>query len=198
MSKLTHKAVGDAEVKVLDSAQGIVEAYVNTMDVIDEDGEIIQGGAFDASIAARLPSVAWFHDWRTIVGKVTSARQDGNRLAATMQFNLDTQRGREAFSDVAGGYVREWSVGFYNRADRMDQIDGRKVRVIEQVDWVEVSPVLRGASPNTATAAAKSQEPAADEPPAAATSDDAAATEQARAAVALTRQRLRLAGISTT
>ena len=146
-----------AEAKILDEAQGIVEAYVNSMGVIDWDGEIIAPSAFDASIAARLPSVAWFHDQSAVVGKVTAARNDGNRLLATMQFNLATQRGREAYADVAGGYVGEWSVGFYSLADHVEQRDGKSVRVIDAVDWVEVSVVMRGASPNTRTIGAKEQ-----------------------------------------
>ena len=73
-----------------------------------------------------------------------------------MQFNLDTQRGREAFSDVKFGSVREWSVGF--RAtdhDLEDLPNGAKHRVIKDLDWVEVSPVMRGASPETATVGVK-------------------------------------------
>jgi len=40
--------------------------------------------------------------------------------------------------------------------------DGTKARVIDALDWVEVSPVLRGASPNTQTIASKSASDAPD------------------------------------
>jgi hypothetical protein len=72
-----------------------------------------------------------------------------------MQFDLDTEPGAYAFKMVARGRVKEWSVGFYATDWKMEERDGKSVRVINAVEWVEVSPVLKGASPNTATAAVK-------------------------------------------
>ena len=85
------------------------------------------------------------------------------RLKAVMQFNMNTQRGREAFADVQFGSVKEWSVGFRSLSDEIEMLaDGTKARVIETLDWVEVSPVLRGASPNTQTINSKSASDALD------------------------------------
>lgn len=159
---LIRKA-GPGETKVLDAAKGIVEAYVNTMGVIDFDGEVLAPGAFADSLA-RLPAVAWMHDQTTIVGGVTNAAQergaDGTaRLRATMQFDLDTEPGAYAFKMVERGRVTEWSVGFYALAQHDEQRDGRSVRVIDAVDWAEVSPVLRGASPGTTTVGVKDRPP---------------------------------------
>jgi len=167
MSELIYKTV-KSEVSTVDAAEGIVEAYVNSMGVIDHDGEIIELGAFDQSIQKGGQSVAWFHDQSAPVGKVIDAapiqlsqddetqRQQG-RLKAVMQFNLNTQRGRDAFADVEFGSVKEWSVGFRALEDDLERLDGgENVRVIKNLDWVEVSPVLRGASPDTQTITAKS------------------------------------------
>ena len=167
MSELIYKTV-KSEVSTVDAAEGIVEAYVNSMGVVDHDGEIIEMGAFDQSIQKGGQSVAWFHDQSAPVGKVIdaapiqlsqddeTARQQG-RLKAVMQFNLNTQRGRDAFADVEFGSVKEWSVGFRALEDDLERLDGgENVRVIKKLDWVEVSPVLRGASPDTQTITAKS------------------------------------------
>ena len=167
MSELIYKTV-KSEVNTVDAAEGIVEAYVNSMGVVDHDGEIIELGAFDQSIQKGGQSVAWFHDQSAPVGKVIdaapiqlsqddeTARQQG-RLKAVMQFNLNTQRGRDAFADVEFGSVKEWSVGFRALEDDLERLDGgENVRVIKNLDWVEVSPVLRGASPDTQTITAKS------------------------------------------
>jgi HK97 family phage prohead protease len=167
MSELIYKTV-KSEVSTVDAAEGIVEAYVNSMGVVDHDGEIIELGAFDQSIQKGGQSVAWFHDQSAPVGKVIdaapiqlsqddeTARQQG-RLKAVMQFNLNTQRGRDAFADVEFGSVKEWSVGFRALEDDLERLDGgENVRVIKNLDWVEVSPVLRGASPDTQTITAKS------------------------------------------
>ena len=155
------------QVKVLSEAEGIVEAYTNTMGKIDLDQDIIEPTAFDNSIDDNLPIPALIgHDVTSVVGKVIAARSmpvgDGtSRLYTRIQFNLDTESGRDAFSNVKGGFVREWSVGFNipvggSTVERVDR--GETIRRISDVDWVEVSSVLRGASPGTATIAAKGAE----------------------------------------
>ena len=73
---------------------------------------------------------------------------------------METQAGRDAYSNVAGDYVREWSVGF-NIPQKFDiSHEGNDVstliRRIANLDWVEVSSVIRGSSPSTVTVAAKS------------------------------------------
>ena len=166
MSELIYKTV-KSEVSTVDAAEWIVEAYVNAMGVVDHDNEIIEMGAFDLAIQKGGQSVAWFHDQSAPVGKVIDAAavdvaNDGStgwhqgRLKAVMQFNLNTQRGREAFADVEFGSVKEWSVGFRALEDDLERLeDGENVRVIKNLDWVEVSPVFRGASPDTQTITAK-------------------------------------------
>ena len=76
-----------------------------------------------------------------------------------MQMNMDTQSGREAFSNVSGEYIREWSVGFNMKKDgsSFETIEGSPVRVISDLDWVEASAVIRGASPETQTISAKAE-----------------------------------------
>jgi len=184
-----HSAID--QVKVLDEAQGIVEAYTNTMGQVDLDGDVIEPQAFDASINANLPIPALVgHDTTAIVGKVIGARSmpmgDGtSRLYTRIQFNLDTQAGRDAFSNIKGGYVREWSVGFNIPAGAATVVReaGKMIRHIANLDWVEVSSVLRGASPGTATIAAKATTPSTIE------AEDVA-VELLRARVASTRARI--------
>ena len=180
------RKISKAEATTIDAAEGIVEAFVNTMGVVDYDGEIIEIDAFSDSILKGGQTVAWFHDQSTPVGKVLDAspipygedEETGmtmGRLKAVMQFNMNTQRGREAFADVQFGSVKEWSVGFRSLSDEIEMLaDGTKVRVIDALDWVEVSPVLRGASPNTQTITSKS---ASDAPNTEEVVDDASDTE---------------------
>ena len=154
-----------SDAKVLDAPQGIVEAYVNTMGVRDADGDIIDPGAFNASIKSNLPiPVLAGHDQSKLVGKVIFAQSepsgagDEHRLYTRMQLNLDTQAGQEAYSNIAGEYIREWSVGFNLPAGDAvvyDRAGKETVRRILDLDWVEVSAVIRGASPSTSTIAAK-------------------------------------------
>tara|TARA_R100000808_G_scaffold3776_3_gene12974 strand:+ start:3653 stop:4300 length:648 start_codon:yes stop_codon:yes gene_type:complete len=155
------------DVKILDESEGVVEAFVNTMGMVDKDNDIISPSAFDKSILNNLPlPVLAGHDQASLVGKVISARSqpittDEYQLYAKMQMNMETQAGREAFSNVSGNYVREWSVGFNVPNPETDleytEVEGKSVRTIKNLDWVEVSTVIRGASPMTTTISAKSQ-----------------------------------------
>ena len=43
--------VADIEIRKVDRAQGVIEAFVNTMNVRDSDGDVIEPTAFDNSIA---------------------------------------------------------------------------------------------------------------------------------------------------
>jgi len=165
MTEIVKYTISDAKVF---ETEGQVEAYVNTMGVRDHDGDIIDPEAFNASIKANLPiPVLSGHDQKQIVGKVVFARAEEleapeHRLLARIQMNMDTQIGREAFSNIAGDFVREWSVGF--NIPGPDAVDYEKlgketIRRIKNLDWVEVSSVVRGASPATMTIAAKSDNP---------------------------------------
>ena len=50
---MIHKTMV-ASAKAVDEAEGIVEAYTNTMGVMDADGDIVEPTAFNASISDNL------------------------------------------------------------------------------------------------------------------------------------------------
>tara|TARA_R100000808_G_scaffold6135_3_gene18401 strand:+ start:10376 stop:11020 length:645 start_codon:yes stop_codon:yes gene_type:complete len=155
-----------SELKVLDQDEGVVQAFVNSMEVPDADNDIISKDAFNESInGSKTIAVLQGHDQSKVVGKledaeVVKALGDYYKLLATIKFNLDTELGRDAFSNVKGGFVDEWSVGFNIPEDSVEfKTDGdRTVRIIKNLDLVEISSVLRGASPETQTISAKSEE----------------------------------------
>jgi len=161
---MIHKTI-TSSAKAVDEAEGIVEAFTNTMGVVDADGDIVEATAFNASIADNLPiPVLSGHDQGKLVGKVIFAQPrhitgDEYRLFTRMQMNMDTEAGRDAFSNVAGEFIREWSIGFnIPRESDVEQESGdvsTVVRRISNLDWVEVSSVIRGSSPSTVTVAAK-------------------------------------------
>ena len=101
-----------------------------------------------------------------MVGKVLSASvvpfsDHEYRLKAVMQMNLETEIGRDAFSNIKGDYLNQYSVGFNMTPESaiMERTeDGQSVRIINKLDWVETSLVVRGASPSTATISAKSED----------------------------------------
>ena len=151
-----------------DEAEGIVDAIVNTTGLVDRQKDIIHPGAFRNALNGRMPKVVNSHDGTKFLGKVLSMRelmpgdptlpadlraQGLGALAVRMQFNLETESGRDMFSNIRGGYVDQWSFMF-SIADA--QYDAKGIRHIKLIDEIfEVSPVLVGANQATLTLAAK-------------------------------------------
>lgn len=164
--KLEYRNLPVFEVKVLDKKEGIVEAIVSVYNNIDAYNERIMHGCFNESLMEKMPKGVWMHNWREPVAKTLVAEEclpGDMRLPEKIkhlgglyikgQFNLDTQRGKEAFSDIAFGIVDEFSIGFsiitstYNKDTGItDLIKGRLY------EW---SPVLYGANPATAVVSVK-------------------------------------------
>lgn len=135
--------------------QGIIEAYVSVFGNVDLVGDIIEKGAFAESLLKKLPKGVWSHNWDKPVAKTLEAREDDFGLYIKAQFNLETQRGKEAFSDIKFGLIDEFSIGF-NVLDDEWREDG--VRIIKKARLYEWSPVLVGANPDTKPLSVKSAE----------------------------------------
>jgi HK97 family phage prohead protease len=156
----------------VDEAEGIVECFVSGVGNKDGVGDIIVPGAFDSSLKRRKPRVVWGHDWNHPIGKVLEIYEVSpgdfrlppkmkaagiGGLYAKVQFNLKSEKGKEAFSNIIFfGEDQEWSIG-YKTLD--SEYDGRKqANVLKELELFEVSPVLHGANNLTATISIKSGE----------------------------------------
>ena len=153
----------------IDKAQGIVECFVAAIGNKDSVGDIIVPGAFDGSLKRRKPRVVWGHNWNEPIGKVLDIVEVAPRdprlpekmkkagvggLYARVQFNMNSQRGKEAFANVAFfGEEQEWSIG-YKTIDA-DYDAQHQANVLKEVELYEVSPVLHGANQLTGTLSVK-------------------------------------------
>ena len=156
----------------IDEAQGIVECFVAAVGNKDSVGDIVASGAFTESLKRRKPRVVWGHNWNDPIGKVIEIyevpahdprlpgkmKQAGvGGLYAKVQFNLATEKGREAFASVAFfGGDQEWSIGYKTLQATFDP--AMQANVLREVELYEVSPVLHGANQLTATISVKSDE----------------------------------------
>ena len=156
----------------VDKAEGIVEAFVSGLGNKDSVGDIVVPGAFKGSLMRRKPRVVWGHDWNQPIGKVLEMYEVGPKdprlpekmrkagiggLYAKVQFNLNTERGREAFANVAFyGKDQEWSIGY--KTITADYDAERQANVLKEVELYEVSPVLHGANQLTGTISVKDDE----------------------------------------
>ena len=154
----------------VDEAKGIVECFVAAIGNKDSVGDIVLPGAFNASLKRRKPRVVWGHNWNEPIGKVLEIyevpandprmpmkmKQAGvGGLFARVQFNLKSERGREAFSNVSFfGEEQEWSIGYKTLNADFDA--SKQANLLKEVELYEVSPVLHGANQLTGTISIKS------------------------------------------
>lgn len=164
--KLKYKTLQAYDVKTIDKDQGIVEAIVSVFNNVDSYNERILPGFFKDSLAEKLPKGVWMHRWFEPVAKTLEAYECDpghpklpekikhlGGLYIQGHFNLKTDRGANAFSDIDFGIIDEFSIGFtiisYTHNKDSGITDLVKGRLYE---W---SPVLYGANPATAVISAK-------------------------------------------
>lgn len=172
ISEELNLRTGTKGAEILNEAEGIVEAFVSGVGNKDSVGDIVEPGAFKKSLERRHPRVIWSHDWNIPVGKVLEIYEvgpDDPRLPAKMkkarigglyakvQFNLLSEKGREAFASVAFfGKDQEWSIGYKTLRSKFDPMV--KANRLQEVELFEVSPVLHGANQLTGTISVKTGE----------------------------------------
>jgi HK97 family phage prohead protease len=119
-----------------------VRGYAAVFGTVDQQGEVIDPGAFSESLAhhrrkGTQPLMFWSHDPAEIPGYWTSMVEDHKGLLATGRILSTVQRGKEALALIDAGAVSGLSVGFRCKRDKM--IGG--IRHLQNLDLVEVSLV---------------------------------------------------------
>lgn len=167
--ELQHKDFPTHGFKVLDAELGVAEKIVAVFSNVDAAKERIIPGAFTKSIGSRTPKGCWMHKWDVVTSKALEVKElfandpmlpDGIKslggLYVKCQYNLDTQAGREAFSNVKGGYVDQNSIGYLVTDDTKDFKTG--IRDLKEIELYEFSDVLVGCNPATSNISAKQLE----------------------------------------
>lgn len=144
-------------VEIKDEAKGLVKAVFSTFNVIDAHRDVTPAGAF--TDGEEMPISSYGHaswDGALPVGKGT-IRQTSKEAIFEGQFFLDTTAGADTFKTVKQlGALGQWSYGYDALDYSYGDFDGQKVRFLNKLRVLEVSPVLQGAGINTRTLAAKS------------------------------------------
>jgi phage head maturation protease len=140
---------------IRDKAAGIVEVRSNQLECVDDYRSIFANGIWDRAVArdGKLPKVLVDHDGRR-AGRVVETHQvqeRGGKLFqhSSLQYNLRSQYGSEAFEDVRDGTDDEFSHGFSTLERKVVTIDKEPIERKLEARWFEVSQVLAGASPDT-------------------------------------------------
>lgn len=161
--KLAHKtAFAPAPPVIADDVLGIVTMPVSVTAVVDDVGDQIEAGAYLDTLRARRPKGVASHDWDAPVAKTLDAAElmpgdprlpdkiqaaGGGALMITAQFQLATQRGRDAFEDIKFyGDEACFSIGYRTVPGFVYTDPKTGVRHLQKVDLWEWSPVLFGAN----------------------------------------------------
>jgi len=136
--KATVQSAGD---------EGTLTALVSCFGNVDRANEKVMPGAFKASLEKKFPKFCWAHQWDKPIGKCLEARETSEGLEVKAKFNLETQVGREAYSNIKEGIIDEFSIGYRVTKDSHDKKSG--VRNLEEIELFEFSPVLSGMNPST-------------------------------------------------
>jgi HK97 family phage prohead protease len=129
---------------------GTISGYISAYGPpADSYSDIVQRGAFDASLAehrsqgSALPML-WTHDMARPCGKWTSFKSDDYGLHATGVLSLTTDEGHQAHEHLKAGSVSSLSIGYTVPPDGYQyQPDG--TRLLLKVDLLEASIVPVGA-----------------------------------------------------
>lgn len=124
---------------------GTIEGYLNTFNHIDRIGDNTQKGAFTKSInkikanGDVLPML-FGHDHTKVAGVWTEIKEDENGLYGKGKLNLDTQLGKELYSNIKMGAVKGISIGYFEVDTDYDAKSGAKL--LKELDLIEASIVL--------------------------------------------------------
>jgi HK97 family phage prohead protease len=119
-----------------------ISGYASVFGNVDQDGEIVDRGAFTASLAQHRkgdtqPLMLWQHDPHQVIGKWDHFEEDSTGLLATGRLLPAVQRAAEAIALIGEGAIYGLSIGFRTARERIIN----KVRHLEVINLLEVSLV---------------------------------------------------------
>lgn len=129
------------EIKDL-TEQGEFTAYLAVFGNIDSGNDRIVKGAFAESLRQQGQKpfpLLYQHDPQEVIGGFYATEDDYGLRMAPGFFNLETRRGREAYSNAKRGLLTGFSIGYETKAFSVDPDTG--VRTLTQVDLWEGSIV---------------------------------------------------------
>lgn len=136
-----------------------IEGYASLFGQTDQGGDIVQQGAYGASLAAlsaagRSVKMLWQHDPAQPIGVWDELREDGKGLYVKGRLLESVEKGREAAALIAAGAIEGLSIG-YRTKRAVKNPQGK--RVLTELELWEVSLVTFPMLPS-ARVAAKSED----------------------------------------
>ena len=121
----------------------VVAGYASLFGMRDQGGDIVQKGAYAASLArltasGRAVKMLWQHDPTQPIGVWDEVREDAVGLWVKGRILTEVEKGREAAALLTAGAIDGLSIGYRTvRAER----DGKGQRLLAELELWEVSLV---------------------------------------------------------
>jgi len=144
---ITKQLSAPAALKLVDPGRGAAgrfSGYASVFDLIDDQGDRVERGAFarslkEAAAQGRAPALLWQHDPAEPIGLWESVQEDARGLSCVGRLCLETRRGAEAHALMKQGALSGLSIGYRARTAQRDAKTG--VRTLLDVELLEISPV---------------------------------------------------------
>ncbi|MGL5736187.1 MAG: HK97 family phage prohead protease [Beijerinckiaceae bacterium] len=146
-------ATGKGSVSVSEASNGVglFSGYAATYGNIDRDFDIIEKGAFPNYDEPKSIRLLWAHSMSEPIGIWKSIKSDDTGLKVEGELNLETRRGKEAYSLLKQGALDSMSIGFKtkksDRAKMTIEGESKDVRRIKSIELYEISLVAIPANP---------------------------------------------------
>lgn len=143
--------------------EGSIEGYGSVFGVEDDYGDVIEPGAFAASLKAHaaagtMPAMLWQHRSDEPCGVWTEMVEDAKGLKVKGRLVLEAQRGREAHALMKAGALTGMSIGFLSKEWSYDR--DTQIRTLTEIELWEVSLVTFPANGKARVTDVKSTEAA--------------------------------------
>ena len=137
---------------------GTFEGYASLFGVPDEGGDVVEPGAFAASLArrgARHIRLLFQHDPAEPIGVWSEVREDGRGLFVRGRLMREVSRGAEVLALMRAGAVDGLSIGYRTVRARRDAARG--LRLLTEIDLWEVSIVTFPMLPDARVSSVKTR-----------------------------------------
>lgn len=138
------------------TGDGGFSGYASIFGAIDLGRDIIEPGAFRASLSKRGPGdvrMLFQHDPDQPIGRWTAIREDARGLYVEGKLTLGVPRGREVHALMKAGALDGLSIGFQTVRSRAEKAAG--IRRIVAADLFEISVVTFPMQPGARVTAVK-------------------------------------------
>ena len=132
------------------SADGIFTGYASLFGRLDQARDVVEPGAFRASLAARGPGgirCLYQHDPGEPIGVWLDLKEDHQGLSVKGRLLPDVARARDVFALIRAGALDGLSIGF--KAAEAVRDSRQRLRRLKRIDLWEISivtfPMLAGA-----------------------------------------------------